>query len=67
MIRVGFDPVVYTVDESEGVVTVCISAMDTLTGGSLSVILMTEPGTASGMFMQGMCSISMLVVAASFS
>ena len=53
MIRVGFDPVVYTVNESEGVVTVCISAMDTLTGGSLSVTLTTEPGTATGMFIQG--------------
>ena len=53
MIRVGFDPVVYTVNESEGVVTLCISAMDTLTGGTLSVVLTTEPGTATGMFMLG--------------
>ena len=59
MIRVGFDPVMYTVSESEGVVTVCISAMDTLTGGTLSVILTTETGTASGMFIQNTCSISM--------
>ena len=58
MIRVGFDPVVYTVNESEGVVTLCISAMDTLTGGTLSVILMTEPGTASGMFIQGTCIVN---------
>ena len=27
--RVGFDPVMYTVNETEGIVTVCISAMDT--------------------------------------
>ena len=53
MIHVGFDPVIYFVNETEGVVTVCISAMDTLTGGTLSVTLTTEPGTASGMFIQG--------------
>ena len=57
VIRVGFDPIMYTVNESEGVVTVCISAMDTLTGGSLSVTLTTETGTASGMFILGTCSI----------
>jgi len=51
VIRVGFDPVMYTVNETGGVVTVCISAMDTLTGGMpLSVTLRTMPGTASGMF-----------------
>ena len=55
MIRVGFDPVMYAVNESECVVTVCISAMDTLTGGTLSVILTTEPGSATGMFIQGIC------------
>jgi len=47
----------YTVNETEGVVTVCISAMDTLTKGTISVTLTTEPGTASGMFIQGIiCS-----------
>ena len=51
MIRVGFDPVMYAVNESECVVTVCISAMDTLTGGTLSVILTTEPGSATGRHM----------------
>ena len=56
MIQVGFDPVMYTVNETEGVVTVCISAMDTLTEGTISVTLTTEPGTASGMFIQGICS-----------
>ena len=50
VIRVGFDPVMYTVNETGCVVTVCISAMDTLTGGTLSVTLRTMPGTASGMF-----------------
>jgi len=50
VIRVGFDPVMYTVNETEGVVTVCISAMDILTGGPLSVTLSTERGTASGVF-----------------
>ena len=55
--RVGFDPVMYTVNETEGIVTVCISAMDTLTGGTLSVILTTESGTASGMFIQSTCPI----------
>jgi len=59
VIRVGFDPVMYTVNETEGVVTVCISAMDTLTGGTLSVILTTETDTASGMFIQNTFSISM--------
>ena len=43
----------YTVNETEGVVTVFISAMDVLTGGTLSVTLTTETGTASGMFIQG--------------
>ena len=57
VIRVGFDPVMYTASETEGVVTVCISAMDTLTEGTLSITLTTEPGTASGMFRQGTCSI----------
>jgi len=52
VIRVGFDPVMYTVSETEGVVTVCISAMDTLTEGTLSVILTTETDTASGMFIK---------------
>ena len=52
MIQVGFDPVMYTVNETEGVVTVCISALDTLTGGTLSLALTTAPGTASGMFIQ---------------
>jgi len=42
----------YTVSETEGVVTVCISAMDTLTEGTLSVILTTETDTASGMFIK---------------
>ena len=59
MIQVGFDPVMYTVNETEGVVTVCISAIDTLTGGTLSLALTTEPGTASGMFIQVTCFISM--------
>jgi len=59
VIRVGFDPVIYTVNETEGVVTVCVSVMDTLIGGPISVFLSTEPGTASGMFTQGTCSISM--------
>jgi len=52
VIRVGFDPVMYTVNETEGVVTVCISAMDTLTGGPVSVTLSTERGTAPGVFTQ---------------
>ena len=52
MTQVGFDPVMYTVSETEGVVTMCVSAMDILTGGTLSVTLTTEPGTASGMFIQ---------------
>ena len=42
----------YTVNEAEGVVTVCISAMDTLTEGTISVILTAEPDTAFGMFIQ---------------
>ena len=50
MIQVGFDPVMYTVNEMEEVVSVCISVMDVLTGGSISAMLTTEPGTASGMF-----------------
>ena len=57
VIRVGFDPVMYTVSETEGVVTVCISAMDTLTEGTLSVTLTTESGTASGMFIEDTCFI----------
>jgi len=60
VIRVGFGPVTYTVNETEGVVTVCISVMDTLTEGTISVILITEAATASGMFMQDTCSIKSL-------
>jgi len=52
VIRVGFDPGMYAVSETEGVVTVSISAMDTLTEGTLSVTLTTESGTASGMFIE---------------
>jgi len=48
------------VNETEGVVTVCISVMDTLTEGTISVILITEAATASGMFMQDTCSIKSL-------
>jgi len=62
VIRVGFDPVMYTVNETEDVVTVCISAMDTLTGGTLSLTLITEPGTASGMFIQVTYSISVTLM-----
>ena len=62
VIRVGFDPVMYTVSETEGVVTVCISAMDTLTEGTIPVTLTTEPGTASGMFIQSTRSILFAVV-----
>ena len=57
VIRVGFDPVMYAVSETEGVVTVCISAMDILTEGTLSVTLTTEPVTASGMFTKKTCSV----------
>ena len=60
VIQVGFVPVTYTVNETEGVVTVCISVMDTLTEGTISVILITEAGTASGMFIQDTCFIMIL-------
>ena len=60
VIQVGFVPVTYTVNETEVVVTVCISVMDTLTEGTISVILITEAGTASGMFIQDTCFIMIL-------
>ena len=52
----------YTVNETEGVVSVCIGVMDVLTRGRIALTLTTEPGTASGMFILGTsCSIIIYV------